>query len=76
MTERAPSGVQPTRAIYIWRCKPQMPGAMDRVLVRGARNSDRLEFEDGFQIVASRTGGADSSRPKIILGTYLPKLRR
>lgn len=47
---------------YVWAWGPQLPGGMSRkgqrcrVLVRGARNSALLEFDDGFLVVASRNG--------------------
>lgn len=63
--------------VYVWRCKPQMPGAMDRkgqlcrVLVRGGRNSALIEFADGVRYVVSRNGlrrtipnAPDSSRAR------------
>jgi len=42
---------------YRWRVRTRLAdrfGQLCRVLVRGAKNSALVEFEDGFQVVTSR----------------------
>lgn len=44
--------------IWFWKFSPMRPidrkGQRCRVVVRGAKNSVLVEFEDGFQVVTSR----------------------
>lgn len=44
--------------VWFWNPSPMRPlarkGQRCRIVVRGAKNSALIEFEDGFKVVASR----------------------
>lgn len=40
--------------VFYWRAPPGFKGRRCRVTARGALNSIRIEFEDGFKMITSR----------------------